>query len=139
MTDESTADPDDIRYLDHAQLADRGWTRALVARLLKRPDSWGTVNHWANFKGKALYDTERVIAAETSAEFAAIFARSVRRRNIGEAAIAAFKKARAEHDTRYRAWLATLTPGDIKTMVVAQEAAAVFEEARARGYRTPRK
>lgn len=139
MTDESTADPDDIRYLDHAQLADRGWTRALVARFLKRPDSWGTVHHWANFKGKALYDTERVIAAETSAEFAAIFARSVRRRNIGEAGIAAFKQARAEHDTQYRAWLATLTPEDIKTMVVAQEAAAVFEEARARGYRTPHK
>ena len=95
MTDESTADPDDIRYLDHAQLADRGWTRALVSRFLKRPASWGTVNHWANFKGKALYDTERVIAAETSAEFAAIFARSVRRRNIGEAGIAAFKQARA--------------------------------------------
>ena len=77
--------------------------------------------------------------SRASAEFAAIFARSVRRRNIGEAGIAAFKQARAEHDTRYRAWLATLTPEDIKTMVVAQEAAAVFEEARARGYRTPHK
>jgi hypothetical protein len=45
--------------------------------------------------------------------------------------------ARAEHDVRYRAWLATLTPEDIGMMVVVQEAAAVFEKARARGYRTP--
>lgn len=130
---------DDIRYLDHAQLADRGWTRALVARFLKRPDSWGTVSHWANFKGKALYDTERVIAAETSVEFAAIFARSVRLRSIGEAGIAAIKRSRAEHDTRYRAWLATLTPDDIERMVLVQDVAAIFEEARARGYRTPHK
>lgn len=130
---------DDIRYLDHAQLADRGWTRALVARFLKRPDSWGTVNHWANFKGKALYDTERVIAAETSVEFAATFSRSLRLRGIGEDRIAAIKQSRAEHDTRYRAWLATLTPVDIESMVLVQEVAAIFEEARARGYRTPHK
>ena len=76
MTDEAPNHPDDIRDRDHAELADRGLTRALVARFLKRPDSWGTVNHRAKFKGKALYDNERVIAAETSVEFAATSSRS---------------------------------------------------------------
>ena len=130
---------DDIRYLDHFQLASRGWTRSLVARFLKRPDSWGTVNHWANFRGKALYDTERVIAAETSTVFETAFARSLHRRTLGEDTIIAFREARRAHDTQYRAWLASLTPEDIRVLVMAQEAAAVFEDMRARGYRSPHK
>jgi|GEM_PF-2509062 len=132
-------DPDDIRYLDHERLAARGWTRGLVERFLKRPDSWATVAHWLNYKGKALYDTERVIATEASAEFVVAYDRSLRRRGITEETAAAFNAARALHDAEHRRWLATLTPQDIARMVAVQEAAATFESLRERGYRTPHK
>ena len=58
---------DDHLYLDRIQLAARGWTRTLTNRFLPDPDRWATVDHWQNYKGKATYFVERVMAAEQMA------------------------------------------------------------------------
>jgi hypothetical protein len=53
---------DDAFHLDRLQLAARGWTRSLIERFLPKPDRWATVDHWQNYKGKATYFVERVMA-----------------------------------------------------------------------------
>jgi hypothetical protein len=42
-------------------------------------------------------------------------------------------------DALYRAWMKTVSQEDVKRMVAIDAAAAAFEAARARGYRTPHK
>lgn len=130
---------DDRLYLDHVQMAQRGWTRALIARFLRAPDRWDTVNHWLNYKGKATYFVERVMAAEHQPEFKRKFAVSIARRSLTPAQVEAMLQERARVDALYREWLATVTPDDVKRIVAIQEAAAAFESIRARGYRTPHK
>jgi hypothetical protein len=126
-------------YLDHVQLRARGWTRTMVERFLVRPDRWETVNHWANFKGKATYFVERVLLAEHSPAFKRAFEASARRRRLALQALTEIATARALVDDEYRAWLKTVTPEDVQRMLLISEAARFFEEARARGYRTPHK
>ena len=129
---------DDL-YLDRVQLAARGWTRTLTERFLPRPDRWETVNHWQNYKGKATYFIERVIATEQLVVFRSTFAASVTRRRLAPAQVDAMMQERAKGDALYRAWLKTVTPEDVRRMVVLNEAAAAIESARARGFRTPHK
>jgi hypothetical protein len=130
---------DDDLYLDRLQLAARGWTRTLTERFLPTPDRWATVDHWQNYTGKATYFVEKVMAAEQQAEFKQAFAASVLRRRLTQEQVEAAMTERARVDALYRDWIKTVSPDDVKLMVAIDEAAAVFESARARGYRTPHK
>ena len=130
---------DEIIYVDHVQLHVRGWTRGLVKRFLKAPDNWATVNHWANFKGKALYCVERVMLTESRLDFMAAYDASIKRRKLSSEFLAEVVAERIRGNDQYKAWLKALTPEQVQTMIVVQEFAAVLEEGRARGYRTPHK
>ena len=130
---------DDHLYLDHVQMAQRGWTRALIARFLRAPDRWASVNHWLNYKGKATYFVERVMAAEHQPEFKRKFAASIARRSLTSEQVAAMMEERAKVEALYREWLRALTPDDVRLIVAVQAAAEAFESIRARGYRTPHK
>ena len=126
-------------WVDHTQLADRGWTRSLIRKFLNRPDRFGTVNHWKNFYGMALYSIERVLLAEQRSDFIAAFEASVKRRKLSEPALSSIQEARANGNERYRVWLKNLTPLDLRLMVAAEQAAVAIDEARTAGYRTPHK
>ena len=130
---------DDHLYLDRLQLAARGWTRTLTERFLPTPDSWATVDHWQNYTGKATYFVERVMAAERLADFKNAFGASVVRRRLTKEQLDAAIRERARVDDLYRDWIKTVSPEDVRRMVAIDEAAAVFDAARARGYRTPHK
>ena len=132
---------DDHLYLDRVQMADRGWTRTLTERFLPNPDRWATVDHWQNYTGKATYFVEKVMAAEQLTEFKKAFAASTVRRRLTHAQVDAATEERARVDAMYRDWIKTISPEDVKRMVAieAAAAAAAFESARARGYRTPHK
>ena len=130
---------DDHLYLNRAQLAARGWTRVMTARFLPNPDRWATVDHWRNYTGKATYFVERVMAAEQLAEFKKGFAMSIARRRLSRKEVNAFLRERTRVDSMYRVWINTVSPDDVKTMVVFDEVAALFNAAIARGWRTPHK
>ena len=130
---------DDHLYLDRLQLAARGWTRTLKERFLPTPDRWATVDHWQNYTGMATYFVEKVMAAEQLVEFKQAFAASVVRRCLTQEHVEAAMTERARVDALYREWIKTVSPDEVKLMMAIDEAAAVFESARARGYRTPHK
>jgi hypothetical protein len=79
------------------------------------------------------------MAAEQVAEFKQAFTASVVRRRLTQEQVEAAVTERARVDALYREWMKTVRPDDVKLMVSIDEAAAVFESARARGYRTPHK
>jgi len=128
---------DEHLYLDRFQMAARGWTRTLTERFLPNPDRWATVDHWQNYTGKATYFVEKVMAAEQLTEFKQAFAASIVRRRLTHAQIDAATEERARVDVMYRNWIRTISPEDVKRMVAIEAAAAAFDSARARGYRTP--
>ncbi len=128
---------DDDLYIDRAQLAARGWTLKLIKRYLPNPDRWASVDHWRNYTGKATYFVEKVIAAEQLADFKKAFSLSVARRQLSRKNLNAFMRERTRVDNLYRDWIKTVSPKDVKTMIVTDELVAFFEAARARGYRTP--
>jgi hypothetical protein len=130
---------DDDLYIDRAQLAARGWTLKLIKRYLPNPDRWASVDHWRNYTGKATYFVEKVIAAEQLADFKKAFSLSVARRQLSRKNLNAFMRERTRVDNLYRDWIKTVSPKDVKTMIVTDELVAFFEAARARGYRTPHK
>lgn len=130
---------DDDLYLGRIQLAARGWTRTLTERFLPEPDRWATVDHWQNYTGKATYFVEKVMAAEQLVEFRNAFEASTARRRFSQKQLDAAMQERARVDALYRTWIKTISPEDVKRMVVLDAAAAALESARARGYRTPHK
>ena len=128
---------DDHLYLDHLQLRARGWTRTLVEKYLVRPDRWDAVNYWANFKGKAKYFVERLIQVESREDFRTAIQASIKRRKLSPEELAEMEAERMRVDNAYRLWLKTLTPEQVRTTLILNEAADVFEEALSRGYRSP--
>ncbi len=130
---------DEHLYLDHVQLRARGWTRTLVETYLVKPDRWASVNYWANYKGKATYFVERVIQVESRSDFRTALQASLNRRKLPAEDLAEMEAERSRVDNDYRAWLKALTPEEVRTMLILNDAADVFEEARSRGYRTPHK
>ena len=127
---------DETLYLDHVQLRARGWTRTLVETYLVKPDRWASVNYWANYKGKATYFVERVMQVESRSDFRAALQASLNRRKLPAEDLAEMEAERSRVDNDYRAWLKALTPEEVRTMLILNDAADVFEEARSRGYRT---
>ena len=130
---------DETLYLDHVQLRARGWTRTLVETYLVKPDRWASVNYWANYKGKATYFVERVMQVESRSDFRAALQASLNRRKLPAEDLTDMEAERSRVDNDYRAWLKALTPEEVRTMLILNDAAEVFEEARSRGYRTPHK
>lgn len=108
-------------------------------RFLIRPDRWATVAHWKNYTGKATYFVERVIAAERLAEFSEAFIASVTRRRLTSEQVDTIIQNRARVDAVYREWLKGVSPEDVRRMLALNEVAAIFDAARAIGYRTPHK
>lgn len=119
---------DDDLYLDRVQLTARGWTLPLIKRFLPNPDRWATVAHWRNYTGKATYFVEKVMLAEQLSDFKGAFAASISRRRISRKELNAFKRERARVDDLYRGWLKTLSPDDVKTLIVVDEVAALMVE-----------
>ena len=129
----------DRLYIDHKVLFARGWTRPLVERFLVKYDRLAKVNHWKNYYGRAIYLTERVVAAECLPQFQAALAASIKRRNLPPETVEAFAAERERGNEEYRAALRDMTEADVRSMTVAQNVAEIFDQARARGYRTPHK
>lgn len=124
---------DDHVYLDYEQLRARGWTRTLVKRFLTQPDRWDSVDHWQNYKGKAMYFVKRIIQMETSPAFKEAFAASAKRRKLTPEVLDEMRVERDRTDLVYRAWLKTVMPEDVLTMTVIQDAARTFDRLRTRG------
>jgi hypothetical protein len=113
-------DEDDL-YIDRVELAARGWTMPLIRRFLPTPDRWATVDHWRNCMGKATYFVEKVIATEQLAEFKEKFSKSTLRRRLSRREVNAFMCARARVDGKYRSWIKSVSPDDVRRMVVVDE------------------
>ena len=73
-------EPHGSNYLDTNQLAERGWTKALIEQFLGEEDTRIPVNHYMNFSGKCLWQRGRVGRAERSAAFRTALERSLARR-----------------------------------------------------------
>lgn len=129
----------DRLYIDHKVLAARGWTRGLIERFLVKFDRLGSVSHWKNYYGKSMYLMERVVAAECLPQFQAAFAASLKRRKLAPEVVEAFAAERRRVNEEYRVALQDMSEADLGLLTVAQNVAEIFDEARARGYRTPHK
>ena len=120
-------------------LLTRGWTRALIERFLEPEDYRNTVNHFLNYAGKKMYQRRRVELTEASAEFEAGFMLSAKRRRLSPERIdATCTRIRDLRESRDQ-----LREGNIRVLsqqeIVFRNVADLFEQARARGYRTPHK
>ncbi len=129
----------DALYLDRDHLCARGWTQSLITNYLGEPDRLITVNHWMNYSGKAAYHAERVMTAESHPEFTYDFGASLRRRRVTQEQQNRFLEARERQDRAYQALIESALPEDEKLRAVISRAAAIFDNARALGYRTPHK
>ena len=76
---------------------------------------------------------------ESRSDFRAALQASLNRRKLPVEDLADMEAERSRVDDDYRAWLKALTPEEVRTMLILNDAADVFEEARSRGYRTPHK
>jgi hypothetical protein len=126
-------------YLDIETLRRRGWTEALIKKFLGEPDRRIPVDHWANFTGKSVYFLGRVEGAESDAEFQTAFQKSLHRRRIDQAGVANFMAERAKTAGAVDQWANSMTEDDLRRMEVSKRIAEIFQEARARGFRTPHK
>jgi hypothetical protein len=79
------------------------------------------------------------MAAEQLAEFKTAFAASVSRRRLTRKQVKAALRERVRVDALYRLWLKTVSPDDVRLMLVIDDVVEVIETARGRGYRTPHK
>src|SRR5262249_47909934 len=120
-------------------LLTRGWTRTLIERFLEWEDYRVTVDHFRNYAGKKMFLRRRVELTEASAEFEAAFILSARRRKLPpeniEATCAWIRELRENRDQLRGANIRVLS----KEEIVFRNIAELFEQARARGYRTPHK
>jgi hypothetical protein len=66
-------------YLTSVGLAQRGWTKAMIAKLLGEPDELAVNPHYKSGPPMKLYDIVRVEAAEATAQFAQLRAVAERR------------------------------------------------------------
>jgi hypothetical protein len=120
-------------------LLTRGWTHTLVERFLKPKDYRNPVDHFRNYAGKKMYQRRRVELIEASTEFEAAFILSARRRRLApekiDATCTRIRELRENRDQLREANIRVLSQEEI----VFRKIADLFEQARARGYRTPHK
>lgn len=127
-------------YWGIKDLLARGWTRGLIARHLGQPERLFAVDHWLNWSGKHAWRWSTVELVEMTQGFEKSFLHSARVRRLTE------HEAGAVIDRIYTLRERGLTSEPVETDPVlarlnacANSAAALFEEARRRGYRTPHK
>ena len=126
-------------FVDLNQLRARGWTNTLIENYLGEPDHWEAVDHWANVRGRATYFAQRVMLAESQAGFKYDFGASVHRRRLTSERLDQILAYRAQWNDKYGSLVEnTLAENDPKLALI-RKAAALFEDARSRGYRTPHK
>ena len=120
-------------------LLTRGWTRTLIERFLEPEDYRNPVDHFRNYAGKKMYQRRRVELIEGSAEFEAAFMLSAKRRRLPPERIDAIctriQELRESRDQLREANIRVLSQEEI----VFRKIAELFEQARARGFRTPHK
>jgi hypothetical protein len=120
-------------------LLTRGWTRTLIDRFLEPEDYRNPVDHFRNYAGKRMFQRRRVELTEASAEFEAAFILSAKRRRLASETIDAtctrIRELRENRDQLREANIRVLSQEEI----VFRNIAELFEQARARGYRTPHK
>jgi hypothetical protein len=120
-------------------LLTRGWTRTLIERFLEHEDYRNPVDHFRNYSGKKIFLRRRVELIESSAEFEAAFTLSARRRRLPperiDATFTRMRELRESRDQLREANIRVLSQEEI----VFRKIAELFEQARARGYRTPHK
>lgn len=115
--------------LSRVELRARGWTEALIRDFLGNPDETRTIAHRANFRGCDVWSIHRVAAAEKTEEFVQALALSLRRRKTGRKDAKVMEGLRAQP-------LPQVLP-ETQTKRVVRDVAAVIEDARRRGFRTP--
>jgi hypothetical protein len=120
-------------------LLTRGWTLTLIERFLEPEDYRNPVDHFRNYAGKKMYQRRRVELTEASAEFEAAFMLSAKRRRLAperiDATCTRIRELRENRDQLREANIRVLSQEEI----VFRKIAELFEQARARGYRTPHK
>ena len=120
-------------------LLTRGWTRSLIESFLEHEDYRNPVDHFRNYSGKKMYQRRRVELIEASAEFEAAFMLSAKRRRLAPERIDAtrtrIRELRETRDQLREANMRVLSQQEI----VLRKIAELFEQARARGSRTPHK
>jgi hypothetical protein len=122
-----------------ADLLTLGWTRTLIERFLEPEDYRNPVDHFRNYSGKKMFQRRRVELIEASAEFEVAFMLSAKRRRLAperiDATCTRIRELRENRDQLREANIRVLSQEEI----VFRKIAELFEEARARGYRTPHK
>lgn len=120
-------------------LLTRGWTRTLIGRFLEREDYRNPVDHFRNYSGKKMFQRRRVELIEASAQFEAAFVLSARRRRLApertEDTCTRIRQLRESRDQLREANIRVMSQEQIAFRNIAE----LFEQARARGYRTPHK
>ena len=120
-------------------LLTRGWTRTLIERFLEPEGYRNPVDHFQNYAGKKMYQRRRVELTEASAEFEAAFMLSAKRRRLAperiDATCTRIQELRENRDRLREANIRVLSQEEI----VFRKIAELFEQVRARGYRTPHK
>jgi hypothetical protein len=130
---------DEHLYLDATRLYERGWTETMIKRFLVYVDRLLPVDHWLNYQGKRCYFLGRVEEAEASSEFAEVFERSARRRQLSRETIATIIRKRKSTVGQVWQYAISLTDEDIELLKLIHNMAAVIQDARNHGYRTPHK
>jgi hypothetical protein len=123
--------------LTTAELLERGWTRTLIKRFLPKPDGNVPVNHWANFRGQDTYSAIKVWNVEQSDAFEAAFLRSWKNRKSARIAATSPQAFLAKMRRKPHPKIPRRTKEQIQDDMIILKAAALIEEMRAKGYRTP--
>lgn len=121
------------------QLRARGWTKTLIERYLGDPDRWESVDHWANFRGRATYLAQRVMLVESQADFKYDFGASAHRRRLSREGLDQILAYRAQWNDKYSSLMKSAAAQKDPALEPLRKAAALFNDARSRGYRTPHK
>jgi hypothetical protein len=120
-------------------LLTRGWTHTLIERFLEPEDYRNPVDHFRNYACKKMYQCRRVELTEASAEFEAAFMLSAKRRGLAperiDATCTRIRELRENREQLREANIRVLRQQEI----VFRKIAELFEQARARGYRTQHK
>ena len=120
-------------------LLTRGWALTLIERFLGREDYRDPVDHFRNYAGKKMFQRRRVELTEASVEFETAFIVSAKRRRLPperiDATCTRIRELRQSRDQLREANIHVLSQEEIVFRTIAE----LFEQARARGYRTSHK
>ncbi|WP_435231688.1 hypothetical protein ACMAZE_08485 [Pseudopelagicola sp. nBUS_20] len=123
--------------LTTSELLERGWTRTLIKRFLPRPDGCIPVDYWANFRGQDTYSAIKVWNLEQSDTFSSAFLKTWNGRKSGRMKGTTPQKVLVEMRKAPHPKVPPRTKDDIQLETLIAEISGIFEEVRARGYRTP--